>query len=458
MLSVGSAQAQNLKSAYFTDEYLYRHTMNPAYGNEQGYVAIPVLGNLNVNTQGNFGYKALVHSNPLAGQPGQKSMTTFLNPYIGSDAALSGFSSGKNRIAANVGLTLLSAGFKSFGGYNTIEINSKTSVGLSVPFQLFEFAKNTGNNSYDIGDVKASAISYIELAFGHSRRFSERLQAGAKVKVLFGGARADLKMENMRADLTAGDRWLIQGNAVADVSMKGFTYKEEYKEYKNEKRGSFLRVKDVDVSGSGIGGIGLALDLGAVYTISQDWKVSAAILDIGFIRWNNDMQARNINGNVSFEGFHDASVTSDRPGEHGTIKEQGQGYGDQFADFANLQSQGDQGGRTTGIGATLNIGAEYTLPVYRKMTFGLLSSTRISGSYSWTDLRLSANWKPLKWLDGGASFAVGSFAASMGWVLNIHPKGYNFFIGMDHILGSQSKEGIPLSSNASLAMGMNITW
>ena len=46
----------------------------------------------------------------------------------------------------------------------------------------------------------------------------------------------------------------------------------------------------------------------------------------------------------------------------------------------------------------------------------------------------------------------------MGWVLNIHPKGYNFFIGMDHLLGKQSKEGIPLSSNASLNIGMSVTW
>ena len=92
------------------------------------------------------------------------------------------------------------------------------------------------------------------------------------------------------------------------------------------------------------------------------------------------------------------------------------------------------------------------------MTFGLLSSTRIKGAYSWTEGRLSANWKPLKWLDGGVNFAVNSFTASMGYVLNIHPKGYNFFIGMDHILGKMSKEFIPLSSNASVNLGFNVTF
>jgi len=124
----------------------------------------------------------------------------------------------------------------------------------------------------------------------------------------------------------------------------------------------------------------------------------------------------------------------------------------------NVQDQGDQSKRTTGIGATLNAGVEYTLPVYNRLSVGLLSSTRFYGDFSWTEARLSANWRPLKWLDGGASFAINSFTASMGWVLNIHPKGFNFFVGMDHILGKTSKEFIPLSSNASIALGMNITW
>ena len=78
--------------------------------------------------------------------------------------------------------------------------------------------------------------------------------------------------------------------------------------------------------------------------------------------------------------------------------------------------------------------------------------------YSWTDARLSANVAPLSWLDGGMSFSVNSFTASMGWVINAHPKGFNFFIGMDHILGKTSKEFIPLSSNASLNLGMNVTF
>ena len=167
----------------------------------------------------------------------------------------------------------------------------------------------------------------------------------------------------------------------------------------------------------------MAVDLGGVYEINDDWTVSASVLDLGFINWSNDMAAENRSKSFIFDGFHDVSVTSDH-GEELDVK--ADRYGDQMADFANLTDMGDKGGRTTGIGATINLGAEYTLPVYRKVSFGALWSSR--------------------------------FTASMGWVLNIHPKGYNLFIGMDHILGKTSKEMIPLSSNASITLGMNIAW
>lgn len=456
LMAVGcSAAAQTINSAYFTEDYKFRHMLNPAFGNEQNYVSIPALGNISVNTHGNFGYRDVIMSNPMYPSLSDKKMTTFLNPYISAEDALSGFSTGNNRITGDVSLTILSAGFKAFGGYNTIEINSRTTTGVSLPYELFEFAKNTGNHSYDIGDINAHAQSFAEIAFGHSRQINDKLRLGAKLKVLVGLGRADVKMRNMKADLTAEDKWTITGEASADVSMKGFSYVSEEKKYNIEGSGTYERVNDVDLDGVGVGGFGMAIDLGGVYEINEDWTVSASVLDLGFISWTNDMLAENRSKSFVFNGFHDVSVTSDRGEEIDTKVDR---YGDQLADFANLTDMGDKGGRSTGIGATINVGAEYTLPVYRKVSFGALCTSRINGAYSWTEGRLSANYAPLNWLDGGVSFAVNSFTTSMGWVLNLHPKGYNFFIGMDHILGKTSKEMIPLSSNASLTVGMNITW
>lgn len=452
----GTTSAQTLNSAYFTDDYKFRHTMNPAYGNDQSYFAIPALGNLNVKLQGNFGYQDVIMENPLYPLESVKKMTTFMNPYIATDKALGGLSTGNNRIAGDVGITLFSAGFKAWGGYNTLEINSKTAFGLSLPYELFEFARNIGNNNYNIGDIDVNAQSYVELALGHSRDLNDKLRVGAKLKFMLGLARADLKFLDVKAELASNEKWVVSGQAQADVSVKGFTYKSTMSDYEEEGRGQYEHIDDVDVDGTGLNGFGMAVDLGAVYKINDDWTVSAALIDLGFINWNNNMQAVNLSDCFEFDGFHDVAVTGDRGGEK--LGDKTDRYADQLAEFANLKDNGDQGGRTTGIGATINIGAEYTLPVYRRIKFGALSSTRLRGAYSWTEGRLSANYTPLSWIDGGVSFAVNSFATSMGWVINIHPKGYNFFIGMDHLLGKMSKEAIPLSSNANVSLGMSITW
>ena len=457
----GQVMAQGLNSAYFVDDYKFRHNLNPAFGNEQNYVSLPTLGNINVRMNGNFGLGDVLFDNPRYGVDSDKKKTTFMNPYLSTSDALSGFNKGNNRINADMDFTILSAGFKSFGGYNTISIDTRTNIGAVLPYGLFEFARNTGNRTYDIGDIDVHAQSFVQLAFGHSRDINEKWRVGAKVKFLFGVARADLQMTNMRADLSSEDSWTVSGDAKANVSLKGFSYVEEEKEYKQADKGTYKYVNDVDVDGAGLGGFGLAVDLGGVYKINDDFTVSAALVDLGFIGWSNNRQAVNRQKSFEFSGFHDVAVKDEDANgnaKDNTLDNQTDKYSDQLADFANLSDEGDKGGRTTGIGATLNAGCEYTLPAYRNLKFGLLSSTRINGKYSWTECRVSANVAPLKWIDGGVNFALNSYTASIGWVANFHPKGINLFIGMDHILGKTSKEYIPLSSNMSVNLGLNVAF
>ena len=451
MLLAAPALAQGLRSAYFTDGYLYQHTLNPALGNDDNYVAIPALGNINVETHGNFGYEDLVRDNPLYPSESTKKKTSFLNPYV-SDP-LKGFNKNWNRVGADATVTLLSGGFKAWGGYNTAEINFKTTTNVKLPYELFRFAADAGNDDYDIGNLYANSQNYVEIALGHSHNLNSKWRVGAKLKLLLGVADADLQMKDVTAHLT-GDTWTIHGDAQAHMSMKGWKYKMKEKEYKSQE-GTYRYIDDVDVDGSGIGGVGLAADLGAVFRPDKHWEVSAALLDLGFISWSNDCYATNLNKDFTFNGFHDTGVNEN---QGNTPDDQWDKYSDQIAQFYNLQDEGDQGSRTTMLSAKMNIGVRYTLPSYEKMHFGLLSSTRFCGTHTWTEGRLSANWEPLSWLDGGVSLAANTFSTSMGWVINAHPKGFNFFIGMDHLIGKVSKEWIPLSSNASFSMGMNVTF
>ena len=55
-----AASAQSLHSGYFLEGYTYRHLMNPAFAPERNYVAIPVIGNINVGAQSNVGLNTFI--------------------------------------------------------------------------------------------------------------------------------------------------------------------------------------------------------------------------------------------------------------------------------------------------------------------------------------------------------------------------------------------------------------
>lgn len=447
-------QAQELNSAYFMDGMTSRHELNPAFGNDQSYFSFPLLGSLNLKLQGNFGIQDVLFKNPNSGYYNR----TFMHPDVSVSEALSGFNKGANKITEDISITILSAGFKGLGGYNTIELKERSVGGISVPYELFEFAKDLNNRSYEFDDIRAKVNLYTELAFGHSHQVSEKLRVGAKVKLLFGHANADLTIEDMKANLV-GNQWQLSSKkAEANINMKGIKFKNKTSDYKVSGTYEHVDLGETDIDGLGVSGFGLGLDLGAEYEVIEGLKVSAAVKDIGFISWKNNYLLKQRKSTFTFDGFHDIAIKSDdsKPGE--LLDDKMDGYADQLSDFMALNNEGDTGSKSTTLAATISLGGEYTLPMYQALSAGLLFQQRINGPFSWTEGRVSANWKPLSWLNGGMNFGVGTFGASAGWIVNFHPKGFNFFVGMDHILGKMTKEMVPLSSNASFSMGMAFTW
>lgn len=438
VLSFG-AVAQNTNSAYFTEGYTHRYQLNPAFDNEKNFISIPGVGNINVATHGTIGLDNIFYN--VDGKT-----TTFMNPAV--DASFLNDINDVSRLAGDVNINLLSAGFKAFNGYNTVSINVRGNLNTHLPKTIFSFMKEgVENKTYDISDFDAHADVYGEIALGHSHKLGDKWRVGGAVKFLLGGANIDAKFN--KAELTLGeDEWSAITNAEVQASVKGLTYEHDI----NKETGHEY-VSGMDVDGTGLNGFGMAFDLGAEFKPNQDWAFSAALLDLGFINWNNNMVA-STGGDKSFTtSTYSFNVDEDAPNN----------FSDEFDMMMNdlsalyeLEDEGDAGSRTTTLGATLNFGAEFTLPVYRNLKFGLLNSTRIQGDYSWTEFRLSANINPVKPFSAGANFAVGTYGCSFGWLMNVNVTGFNMFVGMDHFMGKLTKQGLPLSSNASVNMGINI--
>ncbi|MDE6175615.1 MAG: hypothetical protein K2F88_08650, partial [Duncaniella sp.] len=403
-----SVAAQNLQSGYFDDNYLYRFQSNPAFGNEgHGFVAMPGLGNLNLTTNGTIGVNHILYN--VNGKT-----TTFLNPEVSASKVLDGLKD-KSRLGVNLRETALAFGFKGFGGYNTVSVSARADVGIALPKDIFRLAKQgVENSTYDLSDLNVRGVAWGEIALGHSRQINKNLRVGATLKLLVGVGSIETNINSAKLQLRE-DTWVADVDAEIQGSLKNLKYKTEYNE--NTKRDYVNGVEVEDFSP--ISGYGMAVDLGAVYKLNDDWEFSASVLDLGFISWDNNHVA-STNGKQQVV-TDDYSFNVDNNDTWDKFK-------DNLSMLYQLEDLGDTGSRTSGIGATVNLGAQYTLPVYRRAKFGFLNTTRVNGPFTWTDFRLSANVEPVKFFSAGVNFGVGTFGPSFGWIVNLKTSGFNLFV------------------------------
>lgn len=452
-----SIMAQGLRSSYFMEGMTYRHQLNPAFMGESNYINLPffVLGNFNVGTQANIGLNDFVYKH---NQNGYK-LTTFMNPSVGNDEFLSNLHT-NNHLNLNLSLPILSFGFRGFGGFNTFEVGVRSNTSINLPYDLFDFMK-TGMSSeagtqYNIKDLTIRSNNYVEVALGHAREvIKDRLTVGAKVKILVGGGNANAHLENMDIYMSQ-DKWQIVADGRVEGSVKGGYFTTKEPDDKGDRE-----VDGFELESPGVGGYGVAFDLGAVYKMDdyvEGLTLSAALLDLGFIKWNNGVKAK-LKNEYTFDGFKHPIAIDPEDGDPGDIDDQIDQIGDDLEDFIKLNDDGTVKSRTTKLIATMNIGAEYALPYYKKLRFGFLSSTHFNKPFTWSEGRFSANVAPVSWFEASVNYAISSFGSSLGWVLNFHPSGFNFFIGTDHMITKVTPQYVPVgNANANVSLGFNITW
>lgn len=434
MLTVGTATAQNTYTGYFLDNYTYRYEMNPAFANEDNFVAFPVLGNINLAMRGNLHLNNVLHN--VDGKT-----VLFTNPGV-HESVVNKFKN-KNLLGTNEKFDIINVGFKALGGYNTVSIGARVNANVGVPKAFFQLAKEgIANKTYDIKNLSATANAFAQISLNHSRDIKqvEGLRVGAALKFYIGAANIDAQFN--RAQLQLGENsWNAITNANIYASVNGFKYKTKI----NEETGREY-VSGADVDFKGLQGFGMGLDLGASYKWN-DFEFSLALLDLGFISWGKTQWA-STNGDQEV-------MTSDYDFDASDLGEGWDKLKDGIDRLYQLSDMGTKSNRTTGIGATLNIGVGYEFPLYRPLKFGFLSSTVINGRYSWSQARFSANVAPVKWFSASANLEASTFGAGFGWMVNFYTKGINFFMGMDHTMGKLAKQGVPLNSNASVNVGLN---
>jgi hypothetical protein len=443
--------AQSAYSDYFMNTSQTRSSLNPAFRPKQGYIGVPFLSNIYVDAKTNS-----LNLEHLTFNKGG-TLVSFMHPSVGVDEFLSGMPE-NNYLSLNVNYQIASVGFyDKKDGFWTIGLGLKTVADGHISKSFFDMAKRGLSQNendvfdYNINDTKVNASAYAELSGGYSRPLLDNsLLVGAKAKVLLGLANMNLDINRLHASV-GNDKWVISTKATLDASLPGIkpTYDED---------GIFDSVEN---DGFGISGFGLGVDLGAAYSfknmsqsvsnesmqnILSRLQASLAFTDIGFISWNaaNSMKLSTPSQEVTVSPQD--RVISDMMDEY---------FDDimnNFEEAINFKETGSgNGGKSTLLYTTMNVGLEYEAWV-NNLSVGLLSSTRLLGSQTMTELTLSGNYNPekVKWLAATLSYSfMHNNFNSVGLALHLAPtKGLNFFIASDYWIPKVNKEFLPTTSKA----------
>lgn len=438
------ASAQLTNTGYFLENYNYRYQLNPAFGNDLNFVSMPAFGNINLAMRGNTHLTNFFHN-----VDGQTML--FTNPEVPA-SVLNDFPT-VTRFSTDFTMNVLSGGFKAWGGYNTISINAKTGLGLSVPRTFFELAKEgVSNRTYDISDLSANAFGYAEIALNHSREIKQvpGLRVGAAIKFLLGVA--NIEADFRKADLTLGtDAWTATADADIYANLGGMQFETEL----NDEGKPYVSGANMDGDGSiGINGFGMAFDLGASYQW-RDFNFSVGVLDLGWITYH-DTQNASTNGERTFTT--DAYTFNVNEDAENNFDDEFERMGNELDKLYQLDNNGNIGNHNVTLGATLNVGIDYAFPFYRNLHFGVLSSSRFMKNFNWTEVRISANVAPVKWFSADVNYAYGTYGSAFGWMVNFYNKGIIFFLGMDNTPVKLAKQGVPLNSNISFNAGLGFAF
>ncbi len=419
------AQAQFLRTSYFMEGASQRTQLNPALQPTRGYINFPVLGMFNASAS----------SNSLSAQD-VIDIIDSSDDFYRNDKFMNRLKT-DNSLNASINTDVISFGFfrgKSFWSFNA---GLRTDIYASVPKTMFEYMREMDaydfdwSKSFDVRNQQVRANVYTEIGVGYSRPINDRLMVGARLKFLGGGANMKLNVENIyvggtnipsREDVYSNPD-LLQ-NMSADIRVKA-TMEGSFKGLELEHNDEGY-IDELSVGGYGVAGYGGAIDLGASYRVLDNLTVSGALLDLGFISWSagsSRIAQTSLNEHYdqnNWEEFYNRTEGGD------------------VLDFDLLQFKEEKAdkGRNTSLASTLVLGAEYAI-LNNKVAFGVLSTNRFLPEETFSEITLSANYRPKSWFNAALSYSmIQSAGKSFGAAVKIGP----LLVGTDYMfLGDNTK-------------------
>lgn len=444
LLSPLALKAQMPSTGYFMESSVTRHHDNPAFLEGRPYFSF-LLGDINIGTSGNFGASTFIYDIDPAQNSGRK-YGTFMHPEVSQQQFFDKIGSTDKRVGVDFRYNLLTVGFRAWGGTNLVQVNVRSTTDLLLPNELLRFAKAPGlQTAYEFDNWGLRNHSFAEVALGHARKINENLTLGAKAKILFGLGYADVSVDRLNLQLT-DEIWSVRGQARGTLALMKTPVLADA-EGKFDELGDFK---------GGLSGMGLGFDFGASYKLPAvpGLTLSASLTDLGFIS-HSDAQIFETRPDAqwSFEGFQNVYAGS-KTSESKDLGDEWERISDDFENMLSLYETSKKG-KTSSLATTFNLGGEYTLPAYDRLSFGLLFTQRMAGKFSRAQLMLASRIRPIKAIEVGLNTSFATTGTTFGGMLTLNAPFCQFYVAADRFVGKLSKEGIPVNSgNGHINFGL----
>ncbi len=424
LVSVAAAQSP---TTYFMEGTTVRSQFNPAFAPYQGYVNMPFLGGISANVDGNVSLSSMVY-------PRNGGLVSLIDQSVSASEALGNLKP-QNVLGADMKMNIIGFGsyLKNKKSFWSFDLGVRTSGGIELPIELFEFIKN--GNDGKISNISMQMNSYVEAGFNYSMPLmNDKLYVGARLKVLTGLARVKVNYDQFDVTMDE-DRWEVKTHGSMEVNAGGA-------EIDNDGSSTF-ELGDISLNTFKPTGFGLAVDLGATYEFMPGLKASLAVTDLGFINWGkNSIVGESSPEPLVFEGMDvvDGNVMSQPDFSFQVLEFQQQDEGKKSSNMLN---------------ANINAGASYEM-ANKIVGFGLLYSARVREFKSYHNITGAVDVHPLKWLTLAGSYTViGNNGGCLGLGLNVSVPGFNLFVATDLITAKVSKQFIPVKrTSASMSFGL----
>jgi len=193
-----------------------------------------------------------------------------------------------------------------------------------------------------------------------------------------------------------------------------------------------------------LAGTGYSVDLGLTLKPLPFLTLSAAVSDLGSIKWKKEnIQKASSNGTFTYDGM-DLSLSNDEGDNNEGNNSQ---ITDELTNLVRFSKETVTEGYSTPLTTKVNIGAEAGL-LNNHITFGVLSQTGYTPTGKYNDFMLSANLKPGSLIQTALTYSLlHGEKSSFGAAVNMKLLFLNAFLAADYIPIRYSKDYIPLSNS-----------